>query len=119
MKKRKIFILDDELLIQRSLERAVQFLGHQSLSSSSAEEALKLWPPFNPDIGFVDILLPGMSGLEFLKNISGKTQAKIILISAHDDLKKEDIHSAGADRFFKKPFDDIFKLIEESLCLLQ
>ena len=117
--KLKIFILDDEFLIRCSLERVAQLLGHQSLTAKSGEEALKNWYDFNPDLAFIDILLPGMSGLEFLKSIQGEIQAKIVLISAHGDLKMEDIQSIGASRLVKKPFDDIFQLMKESVNLVK
>ena len=118
--KLKIFILEDEILINRSLEKVARGLGHHCLTTKSGEEALEKWPDFNPDLAFIDVLLPGMSGLEFLKKLGnkGKIQAKIVLISAHEDLKSQDIESVGASRLVKKPFDDIFQLMEESISLL-
>ena len=109
----KILIVDDELLIGRSLKLAGESLGHQTKAVLSAEEALKVWPLFQPDLVFIDILMPGISGLELLKQAPKNPLAKTILISAHDKLNEEEIKKAGADCFIKKPFDDIFKLIQQ------
>ena len=114
----RVFILDDEFLINRSLQMAFNSLGHEVQPAFSAEEALKLWEDFKPHLAFVDILLPGMSGLDFLKQRSKSFPTKIVLISAHDDLNQEEIISVGADSFVKKPFENIFDFVEKSLDLL-
>ena len=111
----KILIVDDEPLISRSLKLAGGSLGHQTKAVSSGEEALELWPVFQPDVAFVDILMSGMSGLELLKKVPRDCpRAKIILISAHDKLNEKEIKQAGADCFIKKPFDDIFDIIRQA-----
>ena len=115
----KIFILDDEFLIRSSLEKVALGLGHHVLTAQSAEEAEQKWLDFDPDLAFIDILLPGMSGLEFLKKLKqrGRIRAKIVLISAHGEIKSQDIESVGASRLVKKPFDNIFQLMEDSINL--
>ena len=118
-KSLKILIVDDELLIGRSLKMAGESLGHQAKAVSSGEEALSLWPLFHPDVAFIDILMSGMSGLELLKKIPKNSPAKTILISAHDKLSEEEIKQAGADCFIKKPFNDIFSLIYQAEKLIK
>ena len=115
----KILVIDDEPLIGRSLEMAGKSLGHQVKAVFSGEEALTIWPLFQPDLAFVDILMSGMSGLELLKKISKDSLTKIILISAHDKLNEKKLKSAGADGFVRKPFDDIFKLIQQAEQLIE
>ena len=118
-RKLKILIVDDEPLISRSLKLASESLGHLAKNVSSAEEALTVWPLFQPDLAFIDILMSGMSGLELLKKIPKESQAKTILISAHDELDEEEIKKAGTDFFVKKPFNDIFDLIQQSEKLIE
>ena len=110
----KILIVDDEPLIGRSLKIAGESLGHEAKAVSSGEEALDIWSEFQPDVAFIDILMQKMSGLELLKKIPKNSQTKTILISAHDKLNTEEIKKAGADCFIEKPFDDIFKLIQQA-----
>ena len=115
----KILIVDDEPLIGRSFKLAGESLGHQIKAVSSSEEALKLWPLFQPDLAFIDILMSGISGLELLKKIPKGFHTKTVLISAHDQLDEEEIKKAGADCFIKKPFDDIFSLIQKMEFLVE
>lgn len=115
----RVFVLDDEFLINRSLEMALKSMGHEVQSAFNAEEALSSWRAFQPHLAFVDILLPGRSGLDFLKQRPRDCFAKIVLISAHDDLNEEEIATAGADLFVKKPFENIFDFVEKSLDLLR
>lgn len=114
----KILVLDDEFLIRRSLQMTAESLGHQVKTAADGKTALSFWSDFNPDLAFVDILMPGMTGFEFLKKIPKDSSAKIILISAHDNLEEKEIKSAGASLFVKKPFDDIFKLMEKAVKLV-
>ena len=116
--KFRVFILEDEFLINRSLQITVKSMGHEVQSALSAEEALKSWRNFQPHLAFVDILLPGMSGLEFLKQRPKDFPTKIVLISAHDNLDQDEITEAGADFFVKKPFENIFEFVKKSLNLL-
>ena len=116
--KLRVFILDDEFLINRSLQIAIKSKGHEVQSAFSAEEALNLWKVFQPHLAFVDILLPGISGLDFLKQRPKNFPTKIVLISAHDNLNQEEIISAGADLFAKKPFENIFDFVEKCLNLI-
>ena len=76
--------------------------------------ALSLWSSFDPDLAFIDVLMPKMDGLELLNKIPKDSKAKTIIISAHDELSEEDIKNKGADLFVKKPFNDIFKLIKQA-----
>jgi len=117
-KKFKVFILDDEYLINRSLQIAFQSMGHEIQSAFNSEEALPLWKSFKPDLAIIDILLPGRSGLDFVKQRPKNFSTKIILISAHDNLDEGKISSVGADLFVKKPFENIFQFVEKSLKLL-
>ncbi|MBC6414827.1 MAG: response regulator [Bdellovibrionales bacterium] len=118
MKTFKVFILEDEYLITRSLQIILESMGHQVQSTSSGEEALNLWGKFKPDLAFIDILLPGMNGLDFLKKRPQHFLTKIVLISAHDNLNEKELLSLGACLFVKKPFKNIFQLVKSSLQLL-
>ena len=115
----KILIADDELLIRRSLKLAGEIRGHIMKEVGNGKEALSLWSSFTPDLAFIDILMPEMDGLELLEKIPKDSKTKIIIISAHDELNEEDLKKKGAKIFVKKPFTDIFKLIEQAEELIQ
>lgn len=109
----KILIVDDELLIRRALKLAAESRGHTVKEAEEGLQALSFWSSFDPDLAFIDVLMPHMDGLELLKKIPQSSRAKTILISAHDQMNEEDIKKSGADLFIKKPFPDVFQLIEE------
>ena len=110
----KILIVDDELLIRQSLKLASESRGHIAQTAKNGKEALSLWSGFEPDLAFIDILMPEMNGWELLKNIPTNSKAQTIIISAHDKMSEEDIKKSGANLFIQKPFDDIFQLIKQA-----
>ena len=115
----KILIVDDEVLIRRSLQLAGESRGHIVKSTANGKEALSLWPVFNPDLAFIDILMREMDGLQLLKKIPENSKTKTIVISAHDEISEEDMRKMGADLFVKKPFSDIFLLIDQAEKLIK
>ena len=108
----KILIADDEPLIRRSLERVCAKRGHEVLGASDGQQAVELWKAQDPQLVFLDIRMPKLTGLEVLKQINKKQTTKIILISATPlDFQNEKLSDLGVDRFVKKPFQDIEQLI--------
>ena len=108
----KILIVDDEPLVRRSLARAAQASGHEIKEASNGKEGYEIWKDYRPDLVYLDVLMPELSGPDLLKQI-GKTSTRVILMSAYSgsyDLERA--QSLGADLFCPKPFDDIFKVIE-------
>ena len=111
-KSLKILIVDDEFLIQKALSLASQSRGHEVQVASHGVEGLKLWETFDPDLVFLDVLMPEMDGFTLLKKRPEQSQAKVIMISAHDEIQDQEIKKKEVDLFVKKPFEDIYLLIE-------
>ena len=108
----KILIVDDEPLVRRSLARAAQTFGHEIREATNGREGETVWKEYRPDLVYLDVLMPELSGPDLLK-LMGKTSSRVILMSAYSggyDLERA--QSLGADLFCPKPFDDIFKIIE-------
>lgn len=112
----RILIVDDEALVRRSLRRLCENYGHEVREAEDGLKGLDLWREYNPELVFVDVLMPGLTGPNLLKEIGAERKAKVILMSAYSgeyDFKKA--QALGADLFLPKPFDDIFaiwKLVE-------
>jgi CheY-like chemotaxis protein len=108
----KVLVVDDEPLVRLSLKRVLSKRGHHVAEAEDGKQALKSWPQFNPDLVFLDVLMPGLSGPDLLKqlHVSGlAASAKVVLMSAFTgeyDLEKA--KSLGADLFVPKPFEDVF-----------
>ncbi|WII70749.1 response regulator [Bdellovibrio sp. 22V] len=109
----KILIVDDEALVRRSLSRALKSKGHEVMEAENGTDGLQAWKTWQPHLVFLDVLMPGMTGPEVLKEIgSGKT-AKVVLMSAFSgEHNMETAQQMGADVFVPKPFEDIFAVVK-------
>lgn len=103
----KILILDDEDPIRQFMKINLDYQGYHTIEASSGEEALRLVDEENPAVAILDIMLPGISGLEVCEKIRDKyPMTGIIMVSA----KSQDIDKIlglekGADDYIIKPFN--------------
>jgi len=112
----KILIIDDEPLVRRSLLRALSSAGYVVLEAKDGSEGLQYWQKEQPQIVFLDVLMPGLSGPEVLSQISMSVRRNcyVILISAYSGgYNLESAKELGADLFIPKPFEDIFAIVEK------
>lgn len=108
-----VLVIDDEPLVRRALRRAAEARGHHVIEAVDGEQGLTLWQQSQPQIVFLDVLMPRLSGPEVLKKIAGTHQSKVVLISAYSgEYNLETAKCLGADLFIPKPFDNIFSVIE-------
>ncbi len=115
----KILIIDDEPLIRRSLRRAAEMKNHKVIEAADGPQGLSIWTNENPDLVYLDVLMPGMSGPDVMQTMKNQgTQAKVILISAYSG-EFDSTTLAGANLFIQKPFDDIFEVIEQGIRLVR
>ncbi|MBN1980696.1 MAG: response regulator, partial [Chitinivibrionales bacterium] len=70
--KQTILILEDEEKLSNSLAHGLQLLGYETAQAYSAHEALSVISNDSPALLLLDLMLPGMSGIEFLKKIRNK-----------------------------------------------
>jgi len=108
----KVLVVDDEVLVRRSLSRALKANGHEVIEAADGNEGLKAWKATPPDLVFLDVLMPGLTGPEVLKEVGPHPTSKVILMSAFaGDHNMETAQQMGADLFVPKPFEDIFAII--------
>lgn len=113
----KILIVDDEPLVRRSLGRACELRGHEVILASDGNEGLAKWLETSPEVVFLDVLMPGMSGPEVLKEVGTRmgagSKAYVVLMSAYSgEHNVETAQQLGADLFAPKPFEDVFAIVE-------
>ncbi len=83
----KILLIDDEEGIRRMLGLSLTDLGYDVHTAGDGQEGLALFDWLSPDIVLLDIKMPGMDGIEVLRQIkSRKSFAEVIMISGHGDL---------------------------------
>lgn len=113
-----MLIVDDETLVRRSLHRALKSKGHEVFEATNGVEGLQIWRAEKPDLVFLDVLMPGLTGPEVLKEI-GETKAKVILMSAFSgEHNMQTAQQMGANLFVPKPFEDIFAVVALAESLL-
>lgn len=107
-KEKTILVVDDEANVRESLNEIFKD-DYNMLMVGSGEEALERIANHNVDIVVLDIMLPGMDGLDVLKLIKEKYDGlPVIIVSAIGDERTiEKATSLGVVDYFVKPFDVI------------
>jgi FixJ family two-component response regulator len=103
-----VFVVDDDPSIQRGLKTLIRSVGLRVEVFGSARDFLQSKRPDGPSCLVLDVRLPGLSGLEFQKElVKANVQVPIIFITAHGDVPMSvRAMKAGALEFLTKPFRD-------------
>ena len=74
----------------------------------SGEEAIERAQRVRPDVVLLDVMLPGVNGLDVVRRIRSDPALKgipVLVMTAFSDIEAGEAEAAGADRFLAKPFD--------------
>jgi DNA-binding response OmpR family regulator len=101
-----ILVVDDDALMRRSTSLQLDDAGFRSSTAGSAEDALALARRDPPDLILLDIGLPGMDGLEALRQFKQHAATPVIFVSA----RRRELDTIlglelGADDYITKPFN--------------
>ena len=118
----RILVVDDDDGVQKLVSTLLQRSNMEAISAMSASEAAQLLrqTPL-PDLMLLDIMLPEISGIDFLKQMRSKSvfdKLPVIILSALADPKTIRAGlDAGADRYLTKPYlvNNLVKTINEVL----
>jgi two-component system, OmpR family, response regulator MprA len=103
----KILVVDDERAVRDSLRRALELQGYQvDLAADGAEALAQLESNGQPDAVVLDILMPGMDGLEVCRRIREQgSEVPVLMLTARDAVGDRVAGlDAGADDYLVKPF---------------
>jgi signal transduction histidine kinase/CheY-like chemotaxis protein len=104
---RKILVVDDNVDVARSLRMLLELEGQQAEMAHSGQEALQVFDTFHPDLVFLDIGLPDMSGFEVAKQIrlrpGGATPCLVALTGWGSEKDKVKAKEAGFNGHITKP----------------
>ncbi len=114
MNVKKILIVDDQQGIRLLLNEIFRMEGYDTYLAASGSEALHLFEEHEIDGVLLDMKIPGMNGLEILKEIKQKKEnVYVFMMTAYgeQDIIKEAL-ALGAMGYFTKPFN-IFEVLQE------
>ncbi len=105
---KKVMVVDDSRIVQLQLQKILSDTEYQVVACCrSGEEAIERFEQVQPDLVTMDIIMPGMDGLEAARLIlEAHPQARVLMVSslAYDDTIDE-ANEIGASGFVYKPFD--------------
>jgi len=103
---KRILLVDDDILLRRSLAFNLEQAGYTVDPAASAEDALAMARRDPPDLVLLDIGLPGMDGLDALRHLKETLNLPVIFLTARRRELDEVLGlELGADDYVTKPFD--------------
>ncbi len=117
---KKILVVEDDQALNDAYKIILESAGHDTRTAFSGEEALQLVAEEEPDIIFLDLRMPVMDGIDFLKAYQPKQnhpKVKIIVFSNYDMQKEVDeAYELGAERYVLKAWatpKELLKIVEQ------
>ncbi|HQV21506.1 MAG: twitching motility response regulator PilG [Moraxellaceae bacterium] len=115
----KVMVIDDSKTIRRTAETLLQKAGCTVITATDGFDALAKIADSNPDIIFVDIMMPRLDGYQtcaLIKNNSAFKTTPVIMLSSKDGLfDKAKGRIVGSDEYLTKPFskEELFTAIRQ------
>lgn len=114
----KVMIIDDSNTIRRTAEALLKKAGYEVFTASDGFEAMSLITDYQPDIIFVDIMMPRLDGYQtcqLIKNNKRFRDIPVIMLSSKDGLfDRARGRIVGSEHYLTKPFtkDELLNAIE-------
>ena len=122
MNPKKILIVEDEAILSKALAIALNKAGFSTIEAREGLAGLKLAQIEIPDLILLDIIMPGMSGMEMLEKLKADQQVKsipvIILSNLGDTSKILEAREQGAEEYLIKSnvkIQEVVKIVKEKL----
>lgn len=101
----KILVVDDEPSIVTLITAYLKQEGYEVFTASEGNAALKAARAFKPDLIVLDLMLPGLDGMEILARLRRESEVYVILLTAKTEETDRVVGlSMGADDYVTKPF---------------
>jgi two-component system, OmpR family, response regulator VicR len=122
VKKAKILIVEDEQSLNEAYQMVLESEGYEIHAAYDGEQALKITEKIEPDLILLDLRMPKVGGIEFLKRYEASTKhpdVKIVIFSNLDTQKEiEEAYKLGAQKYILKAWaspKELVRLVEEIL----
>ena len=102
----RILVVDDDPKIRTVVRRGLAYEGYRVVEAASGEEGLEKAREHLPDLVVLDVMLPGIDGLEVTRRLrSSGDEMGILMLTARDEVKDRVVGlETGADDYLVKPF---------------
>jgi DNA-binding response OmpR family regulator len=101
----RILVVDDEPAVREALERILRLEGFEVQMACDGREAVRSQAAAPADAVLLDVLMPGLDGLEVCRRIQAERRVPIVMLTARDDETDLVVGlSVGADDYVTKPF---------------
>lgn len=105
MTSEKILLIDDEPSIHTVITAYLKAEGYETMSIMDGAGGLNAVRSFKPDLVVLDVMLPGMDGIELLAHIRRESNVYVIMLTARSEETDKIVGlSVGADDYLTKPF---------------
>ena len=104
--KISILVVDDDASIRQLVQLYLEKEGFEVRTAGRGDDALAVFRRFPPDLVLLDVMMPGVDGVNVLKTIRRTSQIPVIMLTAREDtIDKVLCLELGADDYITKPFD--------------
>ncbi|HEY7465153.1 MAG TPA: response regulator transcription factor [Dehalococcoidia bacterium] len=101
----RILVVEDEAIVAEVVERFLQREGYETLVVGDGRQALNAFGSFIPDLIVLDLMLPGVDGLEVCRQVRSRGVTPIIMLTARGEETDKVLGlGLGADDYVTKPF---------------
>jgi len=105
MSPKKILLIDDEPSIIKLVSAYLRDAGYEFVTAEDGPSGLQAARSFRPDLVVLDIMLPGMDGIELLTRLRRESDVYVIMLTAKAEETDKIVGlSVGADDYLTKPF---------------
>ena len=107
MDKQRILIVDDDTNISRMVRLYLEKEGFEVSECARGDTAVESFERYQPDLILLDVMLPGMDGLQVLREIRRTSKVPTIMLTARDETIDKVLGlELGADDYVTKPFEN-------------
>lgn len=100
----RVLLIEDDPSVREGVELGLRRRGHEVRAAATGEAGLAAMAEFRPDLLLLDLMLPGMNGVQVCRQVRERSQLPIIMLTARgDDFDVVIGLEAGADDYIVKP----------------
>lgn len=105
MERKKVILIEDEVKLARFVELELRYEGYDVTVCHDGREGLQIVTDGNYDMILLDLMLPGLTGIEICRRVRNFSNVPIIMLTAKDEtMDKVAGLDSGADDYLTKPF---------------